>query len=125
MTDQVIVENLGWFRDMMETDQCPKVLIFVPDTKSMNKVHSWLFCSLLDIGLDPDMLLDKVCGASSSHHKSDTLHRFCSGHLKVVVCTSVWGSGIDFPNVQLVITMWSGKGQTLRDDWQEGGRCGR
>ena len=87
--------------------------------------NSWLCEFLLDNNMEPDQVLDQVCGSSSSSHKAKTLDRFCFGSLKVVVCTSVWAAGIDFPNVQLVVTFWSGKHQNLREDWQEGGRAGR
>ena len=101
------------------------MLLFVPDARSMTTIHSWLCEFLLDNNMEPDQVLDQVCGSSSSSHKAKTLDRFCFGSLKVVVCTSVWAAGIDFPNAQLVVTFWSGKNQTLREDWQEGGRAGR
>ena len=124
MTDDVINRNLQWLSNIVTNPQCPKSLLFVPSTKVMKILYSWLFEVLVDHDLEPCLLLDQVCGGSSSQHKASTLDRFCSGSLRVVICTSVWGAGIDFPNVGLVVVFWSG-GQSLRDDWQEGGRAGR
>ena len=125
VTDEVIGNNLGWLTNVIKNPLAPKTLLFVPDARSMTTLHSWLFEFLLDNDMEPGQLLDQVCGSSSSSHKAKTLDRFCFGSLKVVVCTSVWAAGIDFPNAQLVVTFWSGKNQTLREDWQEGGRAGR
>ena len=125
VTDEVIANNLGWLTDILSNPNAPKTLLFVPCHRSMTTIHSWLFMWMLEHNMEPDQQLDQVCGSSSASHKAKTLERFCVGSLKVVVCTSVWAAGIDFPNVQLVVTFWAGKNQTLRDDWQEGGRAGR
>ena len=112
VTDEVIENNLGWLTNIIKNPLAPKTLLFVPDARSMTTLHSWLFEFLLDNDMEPDQLLDQVCGSSSSLHKAKTLDRFCFGSLKVVMCTSVWAAGIDFPNVQLMVTFWSGKNQT-------------
>ena len=124
MNAEVMTNNLQWLLKIVTSPNCPNILIFVPETKTMTKMYTFLFCYMLDNNLDPKALLNQVCGSSDATHKSKLLEKFSKGPLKVVVCTKVWGSGIDFSNVKLVVC-FSGANQTLRDDWQEGGRAGR
>ena len=124
MNVEVMTENLNWLLKIVTSENCPKILIFVPDTKSMTRIYMFLFCYMLDNNMDPKLLLNQVCGSSDGQHKENMLKRFIEGCLKVVICTKVWGSGIDFPNVGLTVC-FTGPNQTLREDWQEGGRAGR
>ena len=124
MNVEVITKNLDWLLKIVVSPSCPNILLFVPDTKSMTKLYTFLFCYMIDNGKDPKVLLNQVCGSSDGNHKRDILQKFISGTLKVVVCTKVWGSGIDFPSVGLAVC-FTGVNQTLREDWQEGGRAGR
>ena len=65
LTDEVIEDNLGWLTNVIKNPLAPKMLLFVPDARSMTTIHSWLCEFLLDNNMEPDQVLDQVCGSST------------------------------------------------------------
>ena len=59
----------------------------------------------------------------SSHDKIQSLESWRNGTVKIMVCTSAFGMGIDQPDVQIVIRI--GCPPTLESMMQEFGRAGR
>ena len=105
MNTEVIRNNLSWILPIVLQDECPKMLIFVPDCNVMGRIFSWLFVTLLKSNKVPT-IVNQVFGGSSSSHKADILQKFSTGTVRIVVCTSVWSNGIDFNNVRLVLFIY-------------------
>ena len=85
--------------------QLPQVLLFVTSQDQAHRIED-MFKALCAPGMDSSLTTDMIASyhaATPREQKQGVLSAFVDGRIKLVVCTSAFGTGVDVPNVAVII----------------------